>query len=96
MASAIAQAAPRIFLTGPTGLCGLGDGSGSLKHGLGCVGLSHVTQDRGEVVQVGGDVGVVGSVGGFCDGEGSFEQGLGVGMRARLFRRVATVGWLGP
>ena len=40
--------------------------------------LPQVPQDQGEVVQAGGDVGVVGAVGGLVDGQGPFQQRPGL------------------
>ena len=58
---------------------------------------------RARLFRPGADGGVVGAVGGLGDGQGPFGQRPGLPgsprscqMRARLFSRVATVGWSGP
>ena len=66
--------------------------------------VAEVPQHRGEVAQADGDVGVVGAVGGFGDGQRPLGQWPGArpGRRApaaraaRLPSRMATVGWSGP
>ncbi len=69
----LSAAAPPVARS--SGLCGLGDGHGTLLQWPRCLWLPQVPQDLGEVVQGGGDSGVVGLVGGLVDGQGPFLQG---------------------
>ena len=83
---------------------GLGDGQGAFLQRPGLRQLAQVPQDQGQVVQVGGD-----GRGGpgrrrprsmararSCSGRAAAGRPRSCRIRARLFRRVATVGWSGP
>lgn len=60
------------------GLLTFDDGQRPFLQRLSLPGLPQVPQDMGEVVQVAGDIGVVGSVGGLVDGQGPFLQRPGL------------------
>ena len=53
---------------------GLGDGQRAFLQRPGRLRLPQVLQDQGQVVQAGGDVGVVRAVGGLGDGQRAFLQ----------------------
>ena len=57
---------------------GFVDGQGPLGQRPGLGQLPQVSQDEGEVAQVGGDIGVVRAVGGFVDGQGPLGQRPGL------------------
>ena len=57
---------------------GLVDGQRAFLQRPGLLRLTQVPQDRGEVVQGGGDIGVVGAVGGLVDGQRAFLQRPGL------------------
>ena len=65
--------------------------------------ITEITQDRGEGAQADADVGVVGPVRGFGDGQGAFGQRAGGGEiteiaqdRGEVVQAVPTLGCSGP
>ena len=81
---------------------GLADGQGPFLQRPGRLWLPQFQQDRGEVVQVGGDLGVVRPVDGLADGQRTFWSRRAASacpsfcrIPARLFSRVPTAGWPG-
>jgi hypothetical protein len=52
------------------------DGLGAIEERLRLLGVAQVAQGHGEVVEVGGDLGVVGAVGGLIDAQSALQEGL--------------------